>query len=207
MSGALNHLAPIEGHCRSPRYQPRGSPIGRIVAHGEVIDGRIKVPFQTHHGELGSIGRDARPTAGVTGGGALGQRHTQAGRLSHETARFLGVADCEWSCFLDGCYVGREGRMVNILEGCNGLRLAIVYAAYVIGIGGWTWRSLLQAFIGLFVVQLFNVVRIGSLVALRDHGGDTYFFFIKYVFGLFIYGSIVVLWMLKPRIDRWMGAR
>ncbi len=56
-------------------------------------------------------------------------------------------------------------------------------------------------------MQLFNVVRIGSLVALRDHGGDTYFFFIKYVFGLFIYGSIVVLWMLKPRIDRWMGAR
>ena len=66
---------------------------------------------------------------------------------------------------------------------------------------------MLQAFIGLFVVQLFNVVRIGSLVALRDHGGDTYFFFIKYVFGLFIYGSIVVLWVLKPRIDRWMGAR
>ena len=128
-------------------------------------------------------------------------------RLSHETARLMGVADCEWSCFLDGCYVGREGRMVNILEGCNGLRLAIVYAAYVIGIGGWTWRSLLQAFAGLFVVQLFNVVRIGALVALRDHGGDTYFFFIKYVFGVFIYGSIVVLWILKPRIDRWMGAK
>ena len=128
-------------------------------------------------------------------------------RLSHETARFMGVADCEWSCFLDGCYVGREGRMVNILEGCNGLRLAIVYAAYVIGIGGWTWRSLVQAFVGLFVVQIFNVIRIGSLVALRDHGGDTYFFFIKYVFGVFIYGSIVLLWILKPRIDRWMGAK
>ena len=126
-------------------------------------------------------------------------------RLSYETARFMGVADCEWSCFLDGCYVGREGRMVNILEGCNGLRLAIVYSAYVIGIGGWSWRSMMQALVGLFAVQLFNVVRIGALVALRDHGGDTYFFFIKYVFGVFIYGSIVLLWILKPRMDRWMG--
>jgi len=24
---------------------------------------------------------------------------------------------------------------------------------------------------------------------------------------VFIYGSIVVLWILKPKIDRWMGAK
>ena len=84
MSGALNHFTPIEGHCRSPRYQPRGSSIRRIVAHREVIDARIKVPFQTHHGELGSIRSDARPPAGITGDGALGQANTEIGRLSHE---------------------------------------------------------------------------------------------------------------------------
>ena len=128
-------------------------------------------------------------------------------RGSHELAVWLGVADCEWSCFYDGCFVGRPGKMVNILEGCNGLRLAIVYAAYVVGIGGWNWRSLLQALVGLVVVQFFNVIRIGSLIALRDLGGDVYFFFIKYVFGVFIYGSVIVLWILKPRIDRWLGAK
>jgi exosortase/archaeosortase family protein len=128
-------------------------------------------------------------------------------RGSHEFARAVGVADCEWSCFLDGCYVGRPGRMVNILEGCNGLRLAIVYAAYIIGIGGWNWRSLLQMTVGLVVVQIFNIIRIGGLIALRDFGGDLYFYFIKYVFGVWIYGSIIILWLLKPRIDRWLGAK
>ena len=92
--------------------------------------------------------------------------------------------------------------MVNVLEGCNGLKLAIVYAAYVIGVGGWNWNSLLQMFVGLFVVQLFNVIRISSLIALLDNGGRAYFFFIKYVFGLAIYGSVIVLWLLKPEIDK-----
>jgi len=128
-------------------------------------------------------------------------------RGSHELARALGVADCEWACFMDGCYVGRPGHMVNILEGCNGLKLAIVYAAYVIGIGGWNWRSFLQMAVGLVVVQFFNVIRIGSLIALRDGGGDMYFYFLKYVFGVWIYGSVIVLWLLKPRIDRWLGQK
>jgi len=123
-------------------------------------------------------------------------------RGSFETARFLGVADCQWSCFYDGCYVGREGKMVNVLEGCNGLRLAIVYSAYIIGIGGLNIQSLLQMIIGFFVVQGFNVFRIGLLIALRDHGGDAYFYFLKYFFTLSIYSSVVLLWLIKPRLDR-----
>lgn len=126
---------------------------------------------------------------------------------SHSLARFFGVADCEWSCFLDGCYVGRPGRMVNVIEGCNGLKLAIVYAAYVIGIGGLNLKNLLQSIIGLLVVQFFNIIRIASLVALRDQGGDAYFFFLKYIFGIWIYGSVIVLWILKPRIDKWLGQK
>ena len=128
-------------------------------------------------------------------------------RGSYELALSLGVTECEWSCFIDGCYVGRPGKMVNIIEGCNGLRLAIVYAAYVIGIGGWNWNSLLQMTIGLVVVQLFNVIRIGSLIALLDDGGKAYFYFIKYIFGVFIYGSVIVLWLLKPEIDKLLGVK
>lgn len=123
-------------------------------------------------------------------------------RGSFETAKALGVADCQWSCFYDGCYVGREGRMVNILEGCNGLRLAIVYSAYVIGIGGINAESLIQMIVGFIIVQFFNIFRIGLLIALRDNGGDYYFFFLKYFFTVSIYLSVVVLWILKPRIDQ-----
>ena len=77
--------------------------------------------------------------------------------LSHALATKLGVANCEFSCFIDGCYVGREGKMVNVLEGCNGLKLAIVYAAYLHTrlIRGWQGRKpALVAAAGLVVIAV-----------------------------------------------------
>ena len=126
----------------------------------------------------------------------------QVSALSHGMATFLGVANCQFSCFIDGCYVGREGKMVNVLEGCNGLKLGIVYAAYLIATVGMNKRLVIQLVTGLILIQLFNVVRIGILVALRDLGGDSYFFFIKHIFGVSIYLSIIVLWLINPVIDK-----
>lgn len=127
--------------------------------------------------------------------------------LSHGLATLLGVANCEFSCFIDGCYVGREGKMVNVLEGCNGLKLAIVYVAYLLSVNGLNYKVVPQLILGMIIIQLVNVVRIGVLVALRDLGGDTYFFFIKHIFGLSIYLSIVVLWLINPLLtklfDKW----
>ena len=121
--------------------------------------------------------------------------------LSHALATALGVANCEFSCFMDGCRIGVEGKMINVLEGCNGLMLALVYASYIVGSGGFKWSSLVQVIIGIIVVQFFNVFRIGMLVVLRDLGGDAYFFFIKYLFNVIIYVSILFLWILKPHVD------
>ena len=122
--------------------------------------------------------------------------------LSHALATALGVANCEFSCFMDGCRIGVEGKMINVLEGCNGLMLALVYASYIVSSGGYKWSSLVQVIVGIIVVQFFNVLRIGILVVLRDIGGDAYFFFIKYVFNVLIYISILFLWILKPYVDR-----
>jgi len=122
--------------------------------------------------------------------------------LSHALAVALGVANCEFSCFMDGCYIGVEGKMINVLEGCNGLKLALVYSSYIIGVSGWKWQSVVQVIVGVIVIQFFNVFRIGMLVVLRDIGGDLYFFFIKYVFNVLIYIAILFLWLIKPYIDR-----
>ena len=122
--------------------------------------------------------------------------------LSHALAVALGVANCEFSCFMDGCYIGVEGKMINVLEGCNGLKLALVYSSYIIGVSGWKWQSAVQVIVGVIVIQFFNVLRIGMLVVLRDIGGDLYFFFIKYVFNVLIYIAILFLWLIKPYIDR-----
>ena len=122
--------------------------------------------------------------------------------LSHALAVALGVANCEFSCFMDGCYIGVEGKMINVLEGCNGLKLALVYSSYIIGVSGWKWQSVVQVIVGVIVIQFFNVLRIGMLVVLRDIGGDLYFFFIKYIFNVLIYIAILFLWLIKPYIDR-----
>ena len=122
--------------------------------------------------------------------------------LSHALAVALGVANCEFSCFMDGCYIGVEGKMINVLEGCNGLKAALVYSSYIIGVSGWKWQSVVQVIVGVIVIQFFNVFRIGMLVVLRDIGGDLYFFFIKYVFNVLIYIAILFLWLIKPYIDR-----
>lgn len=122
--------------------------------------------------------------------------------LSHALAVALGVANCEFSCFIDGCYIGVEGKMINVLEGCNGLKLALVYSSYIIGVSGWKWQSVVQVIFGVIVIQCFNVLRIGMLVVLRDIGGDSYFFYIKYVFNVLIYIAILFLWLIKPSIDR-----
>ena len=121
--------------------------------------------------------------------------------LSHALAVALGVANCEFSCFMDGCYIGVEGKMINVLEGCNGLKLALVYSSYIIGVSGWKWQSVVQVIVGVIVIQFFNVLRIGMLVVLRDIGGDLYFFFIKYVFNVLIYIAILFLRLIKPYID------
>jgi len=122
--------------------------------------------------------------------------------LSHALATALGVANCEFSCFMDGCRIGVEGRMINVIEGCNGLMLALVYASYIVGSGGVNTSSLVQVFVGIIVVQFFNVLRIGMLVVLQDIGGDAYFYFVKYIFNALIYLSILFLWILKPYVDK-----
>lgn len=122
--------------------------------------------------------------------------------FSYYLAQSLGVADCTFSCFIEGCYVGREGKLIHVVEGCNGFKLAIAYASFIIGYSGLNLRTFVQVIIGLAIIQGFNVLRIGILIVLRDLGGDTYFYFVKYLFGSIIYAAIITLWSLQPLFNR-----
>ena len=122
-------------------------------------------------------------------------------RGSFEAARILGVADCEWSCFYGGCFIGSESGRVNVISGCNGLILIILYIAYIIGFSGFSLSTLLHSIIGAFVITLFNITRIGLLILYVQSNSFEYFMHIKTVFTLFLYLSIIALWLLKPRID------
>ena len=109
------------------------------------------------------------------------------------------------SCFIEGCYVGQEDKLIHVAEGCNGLSLSIAYGAFIVGFSNLNWKTLLQILFGLIIIQGFNVLRIGILIVLRDFGGDAYFYFIKYLFGIIIYGSIFTLWSLQPQFNKWLS--
>lgn len=126
--------------------------------------------------------------------------------FSYYLAQALGVTDCTFSCFIEGCYVGREGKLIHVIEGCNGFRLAIAYGSFIVGYSKWNAKVFVQVIAGLLIIQAFNVLRIGVLIALRDLGGDVYFYFVKYLFGSVIYAAILTLWSLQPRFDRWVHA-
>jgi exosortase/archaeosortase family protein len=124
--------------------------------------------------------------------------------FSFYLAKSLGATSCTFSCFIEGCFIGREGKLIHVVEGCNGLKLAIAYAAFIIGYSGWNMRTAIQALFGLLLIQCVNILRIGVLVVLRDLGGDAYFYFVKYLFGALIYAAIVLLWSLQPHLNRWL---
>ena len=57
-------------------------------------------------------------------------------QYSLDFAKQIGVQNGNLVCYLNGCSAGRPGRMVYILESCNGLRIVIVFAAYVLHMDG-----------------------------------------------------------------------
>ena len=125
--------------------------------------------------------------------------------FSFYIAQSLGATQCTFSCFIEGCYVGQEDKLIHVAEGCNGLSLSIAYSAFIVGFSNLNWKTLLQILFGLIIIQGFNVLRIGILIVLRDFGGDAYFYFIKYLFGIIIYGSIFTLWSLQPQFNKWLS--
>jgi len=58
----------------------------------------------------------------------------------------------------------------------------------------------------VFVLRFFLafILMRAALIVLFEQGGNSYFFLIKNSFLTFIYGAIVILWLLKPWIDRWL---
>ena len=58
----------------------------------------------------------------------------------------------------------------------------------------------------VFVLRFFLafILMRAALIVLFEQGGNSYFFLIKNNFLTFTYGAIVILWLLKPWIDRWL---
>tara|TARA_R110002050_G_scaffold18186_2_gene53249 strand:+ start:5838 stop:6425 length:588 start_codon:yes stop_codon:yes gene_type:complete len=95
------------------------------------------------------------------------------------------------SIWLDNVYA------VSVEEGCNGINIMILFAAFVVGFGGRIKNMLWFIPFGLIFIHLANIGRLLLLCLLNvEWGGRGFHFFHKYGFTAVLYLAILVLWYL-----------
>jgi len=89
--------------------------------------------------------------------------------------------------------------VVSVYEGCNGLNVMIIFAAFLFAFGpinkSMTWFIL----VGLIIIHLSNLLRIGLLFLVALYRPHYLYFSHKYFFTAFIYGFVFILWMIWVR--------
>ena len=86
--------------------------------------------------------------------------------------------------------------ILRVYEGCNGINVMIVFAAFILAFNGISKRGALFILIGLAAIHLFNLVRITLLFwVAKNH--QSYFYYVhKYIFTAALYVIVVALWWI-----------
>lgn len=94
------------------------------------------------------------------------------------------------SLYMDNKYA------ISVEEGCNGISVAILFLAFVVGFGG-KWKAMTWFLpFGLLIIHLSNIGRLILLSILNvDFDGAAFHFFHKYGFTAVIYGTVFLLWI------------
>lgn len=86
--------------------------------------------------------------------------------------------------------------VLSVYEGCNGLNVFIIFFSFLMAYG--KPRKALWWFIplGMVVIHVFNLARIGLLYHVTLYYPDYTYFTHKYLFTAIIYGVVFLLWLL-----------
>ncbi len=84
---------------------------------------------------------------------------------------------------------------VTIIEGCNGVSVMILFAAFVIGFSRGFGKTSKFLIMGIIILYIMNILRIVILTIgihyYPDHGN----LFHEIIFPLIIYGTVLMLWL------------
>lgn len=93
-----------------------------------------------------------------------------------------------------------EKALVSVIEGCNGVSIAILFLSFLLAFSG-KWRKLAWfAGISLVFIWLVNITRIAWLAWVIMENGIVAFNWQKSVFNASIYAFVLLLWILWIRI-------
>ncbi len=86
--------------------------------------------------------------------------------------------------------------VARVIEGCNGISVAILFAAFVIAFKGKLWQTILFIIGGSLVIHVLNIARIAMLAALLYHFPQYEHILHGVIFPAIIYGVVFLLWVI-----------
>jgi exosortase family protein XrtF len=94
-----------------------------------------------------------------------------------------------------------EGKSIlAVFEGCNGINVMIIHAAFLLAFGPYTKPLLWFIPAGLVVVHIFNLARIFLLFFVSIEMPRFMYFTHKYFFTAILYVVVFVMWIIWLRI-------
>ena len=89
--------------------------------------------------------------------------------------------------------------VLSIYEGCNGLNVMIIFIAFLIAFGPMNRNLIWFIPMGLIIIHLMNLARIGVLFWVSLYKPDFMYFLHKYLFTAILYVVVFVLWIAWVR--------
>lgn len=86
--------------------------------------------------------------------------------------------------------------VLYVFEGCNGVNVIIVFAAFLFAFGGRLRRFLIFLPLGVFIIHLFNLLRVSLLFYLAQTNSTQFYYYHKYLFTATLYVVVFGLWYL-----------
>jgi exosortase family protein XrtF len=89
-----------------------------------------------------------------------------------------------------------ESKVLNVFEGCNGINVFIVFAAFIVAFNGNPRKLYWYIPLGILILYVSNLLRIVFLywTAVSFH---RYFYYVhKYIFTATIYAVVFLLWII-----------
>jgi exosortase family protein XrtF len=92
--------------------------------------------------------------------------------------------------------------VVSVFEGCNGLNVVIVFLAFMLAFGQMNKHLIWFIPVGIIVIHLTNLSRIGILFFVSRDYPDKLYFFHKYLLTAFVYGAVFLMWLGWIRLNK-----
>ena len=119
--------------------------------------------------------------------------------VSNQTGALLGLLgyDTSTSIYAEDPSVWlNDGQtaVISVYEGCNGLNVMVIFVSFLLAFGKPRKELLWFIPLGLLIIHLMNLFRVGLLFNVSLSFPDFMYFFHKYFFTAILYVVVFILW-------------